>query len=89
MELWNFISLVWGYVVPIIIEFLGSKVHGWYKVALAAFFCLISGTLVAILDKGIAYNWKDVGEIFKFAGYVFVASQVAWAATWKKVFDKK
>jgi hypothetical protein len=89
MELWNFISLVWGYVSPILIEFLGKKVHGWGKVTLAIIFCLISGVIVAILENGINYDWSDVGNVFKFAGFIFAASQVAWVATWKKVIDKK
>lgn len=89
MELWNFISLVWGYACPILIEFLGKKVKGWYKVSLAIVFCLISGVIVAILDKGLNYDWSDAGEIFKFASIVFAASQFAWVNTWKKVLTKK
>ena len=53
MELWNFISLVWGYVTPILIEFLGKKVHGWGKVTLAILFALISGFIVATLENGL------------------------------------
>jgi len=89
MEMWNFISLVWGYFVPILIEFLGSKVHGWGKVTLAILFCLISGLIAGVIENGLVYNWADVGDIFKFAGIIFASSQFAWVNTWKKVLTGK
>ncbi len=87
MELWNFISLVWGYVTPILIEFLGSKVHGWGKVTLAILFALISGFIVATLENGLKI--ANIEEILGFAAAVFGASQIAWIATWKKILTGK
>jgi hypothetical protein len=89
MELLTALSMLYGYLVPILIEFLGKKVHGWGKVTLAIIFCLISGFFASVIENGLNYNWAEIGDIMKFAGVIFVSSQVAWVATWKKVIDKK
>jgi len=89
MDLWQFASLVWGYFIPVVVEWLGKAIHGTWKVILVGIFCLISGFLAGALENGMSYDWSDWGDIFKFAGLVFVASQFAWTNTWKKALTGK
>jgi hypothetical protein len=89
MGLWQFISVVYGYMTPVLIEFLGKKIDGWGKVTLAIIFCLISGVIAGVLENGLNYNWSDIGDIFGFAAVIFVSSQFAWKNTWHVIFEKQ
>ena len=87
MGVWQFVSVVWGYMVPLLIEFTAKKVEGWGKVSLAIIFCVISGFIAATLENG-TINWNDIGEVFGFAAIIFTASQFAWKNTWHSIFEK-
>jgi hypothetical protein len=89
MGVWQFISVVWGYFTPPLIEFVSKKVEGWYKIALVILFSLISGVIAGVLENGLNYNWADVGDIFGFAAVIFVSSQFAWKNTWHVIFEKE